>query len=119
MRDENEQSLGFFRGFHYTDYVEEVKQLKRENNLIEAEKLLLGLIDSVEQESYVKKWVAAPWYYKQLSIVYRKQQRYQDEISILERYCHWQYNTPKIIEPFLLRIEKVKDIMRKEGAEVS
>ena len=28
----------------------------------------------------------APWYYEQLAIIYRKQKRYVDEVTILQRY---------------------------------
>ena len=109
------EKAGLFHGRHYTTYVEEVKQLKRENKLIEAEKLLLTLIYFVEQEGIYTDWGLAPWYYEQLAIIYRKQLRYQDEISILERYCQWKNNSQNQIEPFLLRIKKVKTIMRKAG----
>jgi tetratricopeptide (TPR) repeat protein len=78
---------GFYKGKHYTDYVEDVKALKRQGQYNEAIQLLLALIDAVELEARIKKWAIAPWYYEQLAILYRKQKDYQSEISILERFA--------------------------------
>ena len=114
MFDEPEQNLGLFKGCHYTTYVEEVKRLKRENKLMEAEELLVSLIETVENEDDAKSWPSPPWYYEQLAIVYHKQFRYQDEITILERYCNRLFNTQDKIIPFLFRIEKAKAILKKQ-----
>ena len=57
MIDEPEQKLGHFKGCHYTTYVEEVKRLKRENMLMEAEGLLVFLIETVEKEALSLKIV--------------------------------------------------------------
>ncbi len=63
---------GFYNGRHYTEYVEEVKSLKREGRLEEAERLLLALITATKAEARAQKWEPAPWYEDQLAIVYRK-----------------------------------------------
>ena len=60
------------RGRHYTEWVEPVKQLKREGRLKEAEALLVECVDAVEAEASVEGSSVAPWYYEQLGIVYRK-----------------------------------------------
>lgn len=82
------RKLGFVRGKHYTEYVSQVEALKREGRLGDAEKLLLELIDAVEEEARAQGpgWEIAPWYYQQLAIIYRKQKNYVAEINILERY---------------------------------
>jgi hypothetical protein len=77
---------GFYKGKHYTEYVEQVMELKRQEKLADAEKLLLNLIAAVEAEETVQQHSRAPWYTEQLAIIYRKQQRYADEVAILERY---------------------------------
>ena len=79
---------GSIDGVHYTDYVEKVKQLKREKKHNEAVKLLLQLVGATENESKFagKGWGVAPWYYEQLAIIYRKEKCYQKEIDILTRY---------------------------------
>jgi hypothetical protein len=74
-------------GKHYTDHVEDVKALKREGKLEEAEALLLRLVASTEAESEVTGLGVAPWYYEQLAIVYRKLGRNSEERQILERYA--------------------------------
>jgi hypothetical protein len=45
---------GFHEGRHYTAYVEVVEDLKRQNDLDEAEKLLLSLVVATEAESRAK-----------------------------------------------------------------
>ncbi|TYL37371.1 hypothetical protein CV102_17280 [Natronococcus pandeyae] len=89
---------------HYTEAIEEVKKLKREQNHTEAESLLLWCIDFVEAEA---EWeqnqpygsaVIAPAYYRHLAIIYRKDDRYRDEVEILNRYidaCESIGTTPK------------------------
>jgi len=79
---------GFVRGKHYTAYISEVEALKREGRLAEAERLLLELINAVEDEARAQGpgWAIAPWYYRQLAIIYHKLKNYAAEINILERY---------------------------------
>lgn len=74
-------------GRHYTEYVEDVKALKRAGRLDEAEALLLKLIVATKRESDRAKWgLPAPWYTQQLAIIYRKQRRHADEVALLESY---------------------------------
>ena len=68
---------------HYTDAVDTIKQLKREQRHDEVELLLLWCIEQTEQEEFGDP---APWYYKHLAIVYRKENRYDDEAQIIKRY---------------------------------
>lgn len=76
----------FIGGRHYTAYVEEIHSLKRAGDYEAAEQLLLQCIDATEAEARVKRWSVAPGYYWHLAIVYRKQGRLANEMSILERY---------------------------------
>lgn len=69
---------------HFTDAVDTIKQLKREQRHDDAESLLLWCIEQAEQDNEFVD--PPPWYYKHLAIVYRKDDRYEDEIQILERY---------------------------------
>ncbi|WP_070988903.1 hypothetical protein [Halofilum ochraceum] len=82
------RAAGSHDGGHYTDYVERVKQLKRERRHEEAIELLMNLVRATESESKTagQGWGVAPWYYEQLAIIYRKEKRIADEIEILERY---------------------------------
>jgi len=84
------QEAGCVNGRHYTTYVEEVKQLKREGKLAEAEKLLLRLIKAVEAQAQIDKLSLAPWYYEQLGIVYRKMGEKAKADAIAARYKNWK-----------------------------
>ncbi len=77
---------GEYKGRHYTEYVDQVTELKRQGKLDEAEALLLALIDATEAEAKAEKTIVAPWYYEHLAIVYRTQKDYASEVSVLERY---------------------------------
>jgi hypothetical protein len=106
--DSNPSARGFVRGRHYTEYVEDVKALRRSGREVEAERLLLELVDATEAEARAEKWGVAPWYYQQLAISYRKQGNPQGEVDILERYAR-QTSAPGPMPPELItRLEKAK-----------
>lgn len=76
---------------HYTSATEDIKQFKRDRQHAEAIELLQWCIDFAEAEArhhteIGEPSVVPPWYYKHLGIVYRKEDRYADEVAILERY---------------------------------
>lgn len=73
-------------GRHYSTYVEEIRSLKRTGDYSAAERLLLQCITAAEAESRSNSWSLAPAYYRELAIIYRKQGRFADEASLLERY---------------------------------
>jgi hypothetical protein len=77
---------GLVDGRHYSAYVEEFRQLKRNGRLDDAEALLLRLVDATEAQAKAKGWGVASSYYEELAIIYRKQKQLADEIEILERY---------------------------------
>jgi len=106
--DNNLSALGFVRGRDYTEYVDDVKALRRSGREVEAERLLLELVDATEAEARAEKWGVAPWYYEQLAISYRKQANPQGEVDILERYAR-QTSAPGSRPPELIkRLEKAK-----------
>lgn len=113
---------GYYNGRHYTTYVEEVKNLKSNGELEEAERLLLELVKATEEENKKEKMGVAPWYYEHLAIIYRKQKNYDKEISILERFSkqkpakHWgikDISQLPEIHPLLKRLEKAKILADK------
>ena len=100
------KEAGSDNGIHYTDNVELIKQLKRDQKYDEAIEVLLKSVELTENESKKASsipvhedkfsflsegrsttWGVAPWYYEQLAIIYRKQKRFAEEVSILERYA--------------------------------
>jgi hypothetical protein len=109
----NRRKEGYVNGKHFTEYVETVKQLKRAGKLDEAEALLLKLVDATEAESTKGVGGVAPWYYEQLAIIYRKQNKVESEISILNRYEN-QEKAPGV-KPGILsaRLLKAEELGRK------
>ena len=97
---------GFYKGKHFTEYVEEVKSLVRENKLDDAEKLLLALVCATENDSMLG---VAPWYYEKLAIIYRKKKDLNAEIGILERYFAVQTISVTSSSKLLARLEKLKN----------
>lgn len=94
---------------HYTDAVDTIKQLKREQRHDEAESLLLWCIEQTEQEEVGDP---APWYYKHLAIVYRKENRYDDEVQIIERYLN---NASSPREDLQKRLHRAKELAENES----
>ena len=99
---------GLVRGRHYTEYVEEVKALRRLGREIEAERLLLELVDATEAEARAEKWGVAPWYYEQLAISHRKRGDPQGEVHILERYARQMHAGGSMPPNLLERLDKAK-----------
>lgn len=100
---------GFYNDRHYTEYVENVKELKRSGDLDKAEKLLLSLVNATEAESRAQGWDVAPWYYEQLAIVYRKRGDHQSEVEILERFSTRQHAPGDKPSKLMERLGKLKD----------
>lgn len=78
---------GTVHGRHHSEFVEEVKDLRRGGREDAAQRLLLDLLDAVEAEASAREMTVAPWYYKQLAVSYRKTGDTEAEIGVLERYC--------------------------------
>ena len=58
----DEESPGFYKGRHYTEWVGELKQLKHDGKLNDCENILKMLLDANEAESRKEGWGVAPWY---------------------------------------------------------
>lgn len=78
---------GMVNGKYYTEYTEEIKNLKKVKKHDEAIWLLLKILDAIERESREFDDGVSPWYYEQLAIIYRKEKRVADEIKVLERFA--------------------------------
>lgn len=103
---------GFHNGRHYTEYVDQVKQLTREKRLKDAEQLLMSLVDATESEARQESTGVAPWYYEQLALIYRKDKDLIQELSILERFGSQRHSPGKKPETLMLRLEKVRELLR-------
>ena len=99
----------FYKGKHYTKYVDDVQQLMRNNKLEDAEKLLIELVKATENEAHHNNYGVAPWYYERLAIIYRKKKDIESEIGILKRFAD-QRHAPGATPPKLLvRLTKLKN----------
>jgi hypothetical protein len=104
------QEPGYINGRHYTTYVSDVENLKKNNKMEEAERLLLELVEATESESISKGWGVSPWYYEELAKIYRKQKIYTKEVAILERFAKQKHaagvKPPRLLE----RLKKAKEL---------
>jgi hypothetical protein len=80
---------GRVNGKHYTEWPDEIRQMKRDGRVAEALDLLLGCIEAAERGRDGRE--PAPWYTEQAAIIYRQQKEYLAEIAIIER---WQAACP-------------------------
>jgi hypothetical protein len=110
---------GFINGKHYTEYVDDIKELKRQNKLIEAENILLEIIEALKAEAKAEgpHWFLAPWYFEQLAIIYRKQKSIEKERYILEQYLNLNKIDGKGETPLEVRYRKVKEKIRNNQNE--
>ena len=82
------QQPGYYLGKHYTAYIQQMRDLKKEEKHSQLETLLINLIAATESEAYHQQCLAAPAYYEELAILYRKLHRDADERAVLERFFH-------------------------------
>lgn len=106
-------SAGDYLGKHYTEYVERVRELKRQGALNDAALVLRGLIDAVEAEAAVEGQGVAPWYYEQLAIVLRKQKDFEGEVETLERYAGLVQASGASTDKLLERLPKARAKLEK------
>ncbi len=66
------------------DLIERVRFLVKNNDFMEAEKVLLFCIETMEDAA--GNVGTAPWYYEELCRIYRAQRQYAKEAKVLERY---------------------------------
>lgn len=78
---------GYVNGKHYTEYVETVNELKQKGKYEQAISLLIQLVEATEEESGAEGLGVAPWYYEQLSILYKRIKNRDGELNILKRFA--------------------------------
>lgn len=103
---------GFHQGKHYTEWVDTVKELKREGRLDEALTLLHGLVAATEAESQAEGFGVAPWYYEQIVVIHRQRGDIASEVATLERYDRVPHapgaKPPRLAE----RLDTARDLLR-------
>lgn len=100
---------------HYTSSIEKIKQLKLEGKQQEVLGILIEAVEATEAESKFAggDWGVAPWYYEQLTIIYRKEKQNQQEIEILERYAAQPKDPGAKPEKLAQRLVKAKELLAK------
>ena len=73
-------------------------------------------IERQETESAATGGGVAPWYYEQLAIVYRKEDRHEDELAILERYDRQIKASGAHPAQLKIRLDKVRARLKKAQA---
>jgi len=111
------EKLGYYKGRHFTTYVEEVKQLKRAGKLEEAKALLLELVKATEEEG--KYTGVGPWYYEQLAIIHRGTKDYASEVAILERFAKQKHAPGAKPAQLLERLDKARALAKKAERQAS
>ena len=101
---------GYYDGRHFTTYVRDFENLKKNGKFAELEDLLIELVKATEAESAVDDMGVAPVYYSELAILYRKQKDYVKEISILERFAKQKHARGVMPAKLLDRLDKVKKL---------
>lgn len=119
---ENQQPVGFalvdkvldgvtpgrFEGRAFHEWVDAVKQLRREGRIQDAERILIGCIQATEAEARRDNTGVAPAYYEQLAILYDKQKMPADEIAVLERYAAQPHAPGALPEKLARRLAKAR-----------
>lgn len=106
---------GYYNGRHFTTYVSDVTNLKKQGELTEVVKLLLELIAATEAENLADGTGVAPWYYEELAKIYRKQKDYVKEVAVLERYANQKHAPGSKPQELLERLDKVRQLMASEN----
>ena len=101
-------SIGLVRGRHYTEWIEEVKQLKRDKNHQAVIDLCSDAVEAVEAEYRSNRLAVAPWWYEQVAMAARRSNQPDVERAAMQRYLdHPGSNHPDYIEKFNRFIAKL------------
>lgn len=100
---------GYYKNRHYSTFTPEITKLKKENKNEQLEELLIALVNATEEEEGKTRNGVAPFYYKELAILYHKQKNYRKEVDILCRFAENRHAAQSVSTQLLLRrLEKAK-----------
>lgn len=80
------QSQRLVRGMDFVEWVEPIKQMRRDGDDDGALQILMECIDAAERDAVANGWQPPPWYTQQAGIILRKRGDNTGEVSLLERY---------------------------------
>ena len=112
---EPRDGAGYYKGRHFTTWVEDVKELKQAGRLQELEGLLWGLVEATEADDRLQGCGVAPGYYEELAKLFRKVQDYRREMAILERFAKMRHAPGVAPARLLQRLERAKELLAKQA----
>ena len=77
-------AAGMVNGYHYLEFIEPIKELKRQGKLEEALVVCYKAIEGAEGNREGRE--PAPWYTNQAAIIHRKLGQRDQEITVLEQW---------------------------------
>ncbi len=105
--------LGDVRGRHFTEWIEEVKQLKRDGRQQDVIDLCSEAIEATEAEYKKDGLAVAPWWYEQVAMAARRSGQPDIERQAMQRYLdHPGRKNPDYVDKFNRLIAKLD---AKEG----
>jgi hypothetical protein len=81
-----EQRERLVRGRDFVEWVEPIKQLRRDGHTDEVMALLMECVDAAERNAERNGWLPPTWYTEQAAIILRKQGDLAGEVVLLERF---------------------------------
>jgi hypothetical protein len=81
-----EQRERLVRGRDFVEWVEPIKQLRRDGHTDEAVVLLMECVNAAERNAKRNGWLPPTWYTEQAAIILRKQGDLAGEVALLERF---------------------------------
>ena len=100
---------------HYTEAIDTIRELKRQNQYKELEELLKWCVEDTEKESVREGWGVAPFYYDELAKLYRKEKNYRAEVRILERFAHQVHASGSMPPKLIQRLDKARQLCLKKA----
>ena len=98
----------------YSAAISTIKYLKKTGPADRLARLLLDCVDATEAEAKaVRHGIAAPHYYEQLAILYRKQKRFEDEAAILKRFSKQPHGDSTKCKRLITRIDRALELAAK------
>lgn len=85
-RRKDERALGDVRGRHYTEWVQDIKQMLRRRDDDAALALLLECAIATATETVAGTVIAAPWYTERAAIIYHRRKNYVAGAALLRAY---------------------------------
>jgi hypothetical protein len=80
------QSQRLVQGMDFVEWVEPIKQMRRDGDDDSALQVLMECIEAAERDALAHGWQPPTWYTQQAGIILRKQGDHAGEVALLERY---------------------------------